>query len=126
MSNKRIRSRRPSLKDDLFTDLDLPAPKRQRQLKTRAREVDEEIQRLECAIAATPQWQKHQAISRRNILPPSEETRASTRVRRAAKALPLNARKQQQQRRLLQIGQFVLLLFALAAASGWVKQLVFR
>ena len=52
--------------------------------------------------------------------------RYGNRAQRQPKALPMNARKQQQQRRLLQVAQLVLLLFALAAAAGWVKQLVLR
>jgi hypothetical protein len=125
MANKRIRSRRPDPKEDLLAGLDLPTPKRQRQYSRRASEINEEIHRLECVIAAAPTMQKQRDIHRRNTLPPMEEFANASPRRRTQKnpvMLPLHARRQRSQQRLLLGAQLVFFILAIVAVAGWMKQ----
>jgi|GEM_PF-1833115 len=125
MANKRIRSRRPDPKQDLLSGLDLPTPKKQRQYTRRATEIDKEIHRLECVIAAAPTLQKQRDIHRRNLLPPMEELATASPRRSARKApaqLPLHARRLRSQQRLLMGAQLLFFLAAIIAVAGWMKQ----
>lgn len=123
MANKRIRSRRPQETEDILAGLDLPTPKRQRQTTRRASEISEEIHRLECVIAAAPSLQRQSALSRRDTLPPLEDSRSpARRSRQSQNALPLNARRLRSQQRLMQGAQLLIILVAIAGVAGWMKQ----
>ncbi len=123
MANKRIRSRRTEAKEDLLAGLDLPTPKKQRQYTRRSSEIDEEIHRLECVIAAAPTLQKQRDIHRRNILPPLEELAAPRRrTRKAPAALPMHARRLRSRQRLILGTQLLFFIAAIVAVAGWMKQ----
>lgn len=123
MANKRIRTRRSTETDAILSGLDLPTPKRQRQNSKRASELNEEIHRLECVIAAAPTIQRQRALTRRNIVPPSDEVRSvERRSRQTPAALPLNARRLRSQQRFMQVAQLLLILVAIAGVAGWMKQ----
>ena len=123
MANKRIRSRRPQETEDILAGLDLPTPKKQRQTTRRASEISEEIHRLECVIAAAPTMQRQRALSRRDTLPPLEDSRSPARRTRPSSApLPLNARRLRSQQRLMQGAQLLIILVAIAGVAGWMKQ----
>lgn len=123
MANKRIRSRRSPVADDILTGLDLPTPKRQRQNTRRASEINDEIHRLECVIAAAPSLQRQRALTRRDTLPPIDDHRSPrSRPRQTPAALPLNARRLRSQQRLLQGAQLLILVVAIAGVAGWMKQ----
>jgi hypothetical protein len=122
MANKRIRSRRPQETEDILAGLDLPTPKKQRQTTRRASEISEEIHRLECVIAAAPTMQRQRALSRRDTLPPLEDSRTPSRRRHSPAPLPLNARRLRSQQRLMQGAQLLIILVAIAGVAGWMKQ----
>ncbi len=126
MANKRIRSPRSRSKEDLLSgveDLATPAPKRQRRLAKQSDDMNREIHRLECLIAAAPHLQKKRQLDRINLLPPPDEFDGRAALsRKRSRPLPLNARKLQQKQRALQIAQLAFILLAIAALAGWIKQ----
>jgi hypothetical protein len=123
MANKRIRSRRTEAKEELLTGLDLPAPKKQRRLTQRSTDVNREIHRLECIIAAAPHLQKQRQLRRRDTLPPPDEFNGAFRRPAATRrAVPMHARRLQQNQRLLQMAQLAIIILVIAAALGWMKQ----
>ena len=121
MANKRIRSPRSKNSPDLLEGLENSAPRKRRTLQKRARSVENEIHRLECMIAAAPQISAGQQLRRRNYVPPADEIRDTRRPARKGR-VPLQQQRTLQRRRTFQLVQFGVLLLAIAAIAGWMKQ----
>jgi hypothetical protein len=118
--NKKIRSSRPRYASELAKPLGPAKTVQIRQLQQSSRALDEEIHRLECAIAAAPATIRRQRLAAMDTLPAPEPTFTQTR-RRTSRA-PLQQQRVQRNRRLGLYLELILVFTALAAAIGWMNQ----
>ena len=118
--NKKVRSR-PSKTGSALT-LPPTAGRRpqMRQLQSRSRQLNEEIHRLECTIAAAPHAMRSRQLAYIDTLPPPEPL--SSPARRKSKRLPLQQQRAIRRQRLVLLIELTFVLGALAAALGWMNQ----
>jgi hypothetical protein len=118
--NKKVRSTRPRYASELAKPLGSPKPAQIRQLQRSSLELQEEIHRLECTIAAAPAAMRRHRLATMDTLPAPERT-FSPRRRQNAR-LPLQQQRAQRNRRLGVLIELVLVFTTLAAALGWMNQ----
>lgn len=121
--NKKVRSSRSRSVSDLLAE-PLPGAKptksRIRQLESRSRELDDEITRLECSIAAAPVAMRQRRLATRNIMPAPEPT--FSRTKRATNRVPLVQRRARRKARMGKLVELLVVFGVLAAALGWMNQ----
>ncbi|HYF36034.1 MAG TPA: hypothetical protein VD994_12140 [Prosthecobacter sp.] len=115
--NKKVRSRPVRSGHDLARQSRRP---QLRQLQSRSRELDEEIHRLECTIAAAPHAIRRRRLAYIDTLPPPEPL--SSPARRKTSRLPLHQQRARQRQRVVLMVELTFVIAALAAAVGWMKQ----
>lgn len=119
MNKKVPRSRQVS--DLLAQPLPSAKPKaRMRQLETRSRALNDEIERLEVTIASAPAAMRQRRLNTRDTLPAPEPTFSKTKRRTAG--IPLVQRRARRQARLSKLVELVIVFGVLAAAVGWMNQ----
>lgn len=91
-----------------------------RQLQSRSRQLNEEIHRLECTIAAAPHAMRSRRLAYIDTLPPPEPL--SSPARRKTSRLPLQQQRAIKRRRLVLVMELMVVLGSLAAALGWMNQ----
>lgn len=121
--NKKVRSPRPRYASDLLAQ-PLPSAKpsktHMRQLESRSRELEDEIERLECTIASAPVAMRQRRLSTRNTLPAPEPVFSKTK--RQTSGIPLVQRRARQKQRLGKLVELIVVFGVLAAAVGWMNQ----
>jgi hypothetical protein len=120
--NKKVPTRSRHVSDILAQPLPSakPSKARMRQLETRSRELEDEIERLECTIASAPAAMRQRRLATRNTLPAPEPTFSKTKRRTAG--IPLVQRRARQKQRLSKFVELIVVFGALAAAVGWMNQ----
>ena len=121
--NKKVRTLRPRSVSDILAAPSReakPSARRIRQLETRSRELEQEIERLECTIAQAPAQMRQRRLSTRNTLPALEPT--FSRTKRQTAKLPLVQRRARRNARLGKLVELLVVFGALAAALGWMNQ----
>jgi hypothetical protein len=119
--NKKVTSRSRNVADVLAQPLPSSKPKvRMRQLETRSRELENEIERLECTIASAPAAMRHRRLVTRNTLPAPEPTFSKTK--RMTKGLPLVQRRARTRQRVGKLVELIVVFSVLTAALGWMNQ----
>jgi hypothetical protein len=91
-----------------------------RHLQSRSRELGEEIHRLECTIAAAPHAMRRRRLAYIDTLPPPEPL--SSPARRKTNRLPLHQQRARKRQRVVLMAELTVVVAALAAALGWLKQ----
>jgi hypothetical protein len=91
-----------------------------RHLQSRSRQLDEEIHRLECTIAAAPHAMRRRRLAYIDTLPPPEPL--SSPVRRKVNRLPLQQQRARRRRQTVLMVELFLVVASLAAAVGWMNQ----
>lgn len=121
--NKKVRSYRSRSVSDLLAE-PLPSAKptksRIRQLESRSRELDDEITRLECSIAAAPVAMRQRRLATRNTLPAPEPT--FSRTKRATNRVPQVQRRALRKARVSKLVELLVVFGILTAALGWMNQ----
>lgn len=115
--NKKVRSR-PSP-----ASLALATPGRRpqmRHLQSRSRQLNEEIHRLECTIAAAPHAMRRRRLAYIDTLPPPEPL--SSPARRNTNRLPLQQQRARKRRRLVLMIELTVVVASIGAALGWMNQ----
>jgi hypothetical protein len=97
-----------------------PTKSRIRQLESRSRELDDEITRLECSIAAAPVAMRQRRLATRNTLPALES--AFSKNKRQPGKLPLVQRRARRKARMGKLVELLVVFGVLAAAVGWMNQ----
>jgi len=115
--NKKVRPQHPKSATEIARQ---SAPAKMRQIQSRSRQLDQEIHRLECSIAAAPRAQRQHRLATRDTLPPPEPT--FSKARRATKRQTLHQQHQQQRKLRGLIIELATVLTLLAAALGWMNQ----
>lgn len=115
--NKKVRSSRPKTVHDM-TRQDRSA--RIRQLQRHSNDLSEEIQRLECTIAAAPHAMHQRRLASVNTLPPLHYY--AKPLQPSARRVPLQKQRAAKRHRLGLIIELALVMTALAAALGWMRQ----
>ncbi|GEP45566.1 hypothetical protein [Brevifollis gellanilyticus] len=122
--NKKVRASRSRYVSDLLAE-PLPSAKptksRIRQLESRSRELDDEITRLECSIAAAPVAMRQRRLATRNTLPAPEPTFSRTK-RTANGRVPQVQRRARRNARMGKLVELLVVFGVLAAALGWMNQ----
>ena len=115
--NKKVRSRSAKTVHELTS----PARRtKMRHLQSRSRELDQEIHRLECTIAAAPHAIRRKRLASIDTLPALEPRRAP--LRRSGKRLPLQQQRAIKRQRMVLMIELGVVLAALGAALGWMNQ----
>lgn len=97
-----------------------PSPRaKSRQLEKRSREVNDQIERLECYIANAPRLHRQQRLDNVNMVPPMDLPSPALRGNRRVPIAKQRARRSERLRMLIE-GLF--LLGIIAAAIGWLNQ----
>ena len=121
--NQKVRTQRLRYASDMLAS-PLPSAKpskRQiRHLESRSRELEEEISRLECTIAAAPAAMRQQRLASRDTLPSIRPSAA--RGMRAASKIPLVQKRALRKARMSKVIELLIVCGVLAAAVGWLRQ----
>lgn len=120
-ANKRVRSRRPKNGRDLA--LHTPAQttgKPSAQLR-RPGDIQSEIHRLECFIAAAPRMSRQQKLARLNYVPPHETEASVRKPGRPIRHLPLQQQWAVRRRRLRLVVELGMVGLAIAGLAGWLN-----
>lgn len=115
--NRKVRSRQPKTAREMGRSTSVPEMVKPRQLKRRALEVNAQIHRLECLIADAPRQQKQRRLATLDELPPMDP-----RPMRRTKKMSLAQKREKNGRLLGLCVEWVLVLGAIAAATGWLNQ----
>lgn len=118
--NKKVRSRPSPSTLDLAQQGRRP---QMRQLQSRSRELNEEIHRLECKIAAAPHAMRRRRLAYIDTLPPPEPL--SSPARRNTNRLPLQQQRARKRRRLVLMLELTVVVAALTGAVGWMNHWLF-
>ncbi|HEY1081551.1 MAG TPA: hypothetical protein VGE29_04775 [Prosthecobacter sp.] len=117
--NKRVASRRPKTIQSIAQEI---RPARLKQMRTRSQDLQEEIHKLECAIAAAPATIRRRRLASRDILPAPEPMFGAKKSLRSPQRIPLHQRKAAHRRRLALYLELGLVFATLTAALGWMNQ----
>lgn len=91
-----------------------------RQLQSRSRQLNEEIHRLECTIAAAPHAMRSRQLAYIDTLPPPEPF--GSPARRKTRRLPLQQQRARKRRYLVLLIELAVVFGTFAAALGWMNQ----
>lgn len=116
--NCKVRSRRSKTAQDMGRFADPAETAKPRQLQRRAKQLDQEIHRLECFIADAPRLQKQRRLATLDELPPLESAPVRTRRRK----LSLAQRQQVNSRRIRLAIEWMVVMGAFAGILGWLNQ----
>jgi hypothetical protein len=117
--NKKVRSR-PSKSGPALAISPTGKRPQMRHLQSRSRQLNEEIHRLECTIAAAPHAMRSRQLAYIDTLPPPEPLNSP--ARRKTGRLPLQQQRARKRRRVGLVVELAVVLGALAAALGWMNQ----
>ncbi len=112
--NRKVRPRRAKSAMDVAVS---PRAK-SRQLDKHAREVKEQIERLECTIAQAPHLQQKRRLANMNMVPPMERPTQVPRQRR----VPIAQRRARRGEHLRLLTEGILIIGIIAAVVGWLNQ----
>lgn len=115
--NKRVTARRPKSAQDLAKTPVRPA--KLKQLKSRSRELEEEIYTLECTIAAAPEAMRRHRLATKDVLPAIRPLRSA---KRAPARVPLHLQKAARRRQFALLLELGLVVATFAAVVGWMNQ----
>jgi hypothetical protein len=121
--NQKVRTQRLRYASDMLA-APLPSAKPSRRqirhLESRSRELEEEISRLECTIAAAPAAMRQHRLATRDTLPAIRPS--ASRGRPAAGRIPLVQKRAMQKARMSKVIELLIVCGVLAAAVGWLRQ----
>jgi hypothetical protein len=117
-ANKKISPRRAKT----ATGLAQESPKaRSKSLASSSKNLNDQIHRLECFIAAAPSVARQQKLSRVNFVPPMESDTPVYRRRPGAR-LPMQQQIANRQRRIRLLAELGIVGIGIAGLAGWLSQ----
>lgn len=121
--NQKVRTQRLRYASDMLA-APLPSAKPSRRqirhLESRSRELEEEISRLECTIAAAPVTMRQHRLATRDTLPAIRPS--ASKGRPAASKIPLVQKRAMQKARMAKLIELLVVCGVLVAAVGWLRQ----
>ena len=117
-ANKKIASRRAKTSKDLLTE-EQPAQRKKR-LAGKTQDIQEEMHRLECFIAAAPRISKQQRLARIREVPPMERETAGRRRRK--EDLPLQQQIAISRQKMMHVAELAVIGIASLGLLGWLNQ----
>lgn len=119
-ANKRVRSRRPKNGRDLAHQSKARPPEQTAQHRRPPRDLQGEIHRLECFIAAAPRLSRQQKLARLDYVPPYQAETPVSR-RQSARQLPLHQQSALRRRRLRLAAELGIVGVSIAGLAGWLN-----
>jgi hypothetical protein len=117
-ANKRIRTRRTSrTAKDIAMDLGTAMKQQPRQLARKSDDLQNQIHRLECFIAAAPSLKRQHRLENYDIIPPMQR---SAPVRKTSR-LPLQQQMALRRQRLRLLAEFGIVSITVAGLAGWLN-----